>query len=429
MEEPRNNLNISILNRINTISNEVLEGKSSILNSVNQMNELTRKCLIDLGLIFSKKLNLNIEDLPFALCIFGSPSRNLMLPNSDLDIGIIYTENCTEEIKAELAEYVKSLPFDKVDIASWNSISSMSYKGCIDMIEYNKAVDAQFVTGNKYLKEQYINEIKLKDSIESKSSRFITEYGILREYDYIKKGGNFGPNLKYDFGASRDIVFFDWFYCLFENPEVNKNSSPLFLRSLKLLVRNEAINATNFIEIKRSIELILLVKFTLLYKFRNNNNIMLLSLSSFSLQECFNYSNDSFKKIGIYSDEDLISRYYRSKLIIHNAIESLYEIVTSINPDFMKKWNKLKESQDLILPADWSYNIELWQHLVPQAIHSTNSNLLSEIVDLIANVDGFEYILRIISENKSIDQKIVSRLINSKLPEKYKSKLLRTYAT
>jgi hypothetical protein len=64
-----------------------------------------------------------------------------------------------------------------------------------------------------------------------------------------------------------------------------------------------------------------------------------------------------------------------------------------------------------------------WQNIVPFAIHSTSNETLFKIVNRIKNLSGYEYLLRMISQNDYIKEDTEELLMSSKLPEKYKEKL------
>jgi hypothetical protein len=85
----------------------------------------------------------------------------------------------------------------------------MKKENCNSMIEYNKSVDAKYISGNVSIANEHHNEVKEQDSKESKIKRFITEFGIFHLYDYKNKRTDYGENLKYDYGGSRDIIFLD----------------------------------------------------------------------------------------------------------------------------------------------------------------------------------------------------------------------------
>jgi chemotaxis regulatin CheY-phosphate phosphatase CheZ len=64
-----------------------------------------------------------------------------------------------------------------------------------------------------------------------------------------------------------------------------------------------------------------------------------------------------------------------------------------------------------------------WQDIVPFAIHSTSNEVLKMIVEDIKFLEGYEYILRMISQNDFIESDVIDILMISNLPEKYKEKL------
>ena len=63
------------------------------------MQEISEKVITEIANIFSSHINIHVNNLPFTLFFFGSPARNLMLPNSDLDIGLVYEKDCEENLK------------------------------------------------------------------------------------------------------------------------------------------------------------------------------------------------------------------------------------------------------------------------------------------------------------------------------------------
>jgi len=61
---------------------------------------------------------------------------------------------------------------------------------------------------------------------------------------------------------------------------------------------------------------------------------------------------------------------------------------------------------------------------LPFAISSKSPEILEYILDIIFSSDGYEHVLRVISENKYITSKIKHKLLGLKLAEKYKQKLI-----
>jgi predicted nucleotidyltransferase len=411
---------------IHSITEDVLLGKKSILDATLCMNELVFDVVNKVANGIISGLDLDKSNLPFAIFVFGSPSRNLMLPNSDLDIGLVFSTDCPENVKALLNEKILSLPFDKIDIAGWHSIDDMKKENCLDMIEYSKATDAKFMVGNQDISREYTELIRDKDTALDRSSRFITEFGLFHKHDYIVKRTGSGPNLKYDFGASRDIIFLDWFYIM--NNEGNQARSgsdePFFLRCLDDLLKNNKISLQEYDQLKKDIEIILLIKFTLRSKYTRTNDELLLHLSSYSLYECYAEAKNAFQNVGINSADELLDKYYASKLILDGLVTELYKQVAASNPELSEIWNIAKTTTKLDGAVMEILSTGTWYELMPFAVISKSPEILEFIVDRIHNLSGYEYILRIISENVFINDVVRQKLLDSNLEEKFKKKLV-----
>ncbi len=413
-----------ISEKIDSVTKDVLQGKKSILDSTIDMGILAQETINKVVQDFVKELNLDISNLPFGIFLFGSPSRNLMLPNSDLDIGMVFTDDCSENIKDLLKEKILELPFDKIDIAGWSTIEGMKKENCPDMIEYSKATDAKFICGNNDISQKYTEQIRNADKQEDKISRFITEFGLFHKHDYLNKRTQHGPNLKYDFGASRDIIFLDWFYIINGENNREEETSAYFIKGLDLLLEKNFISSQEYSQLKLDIELILLVKFTLRSKYVKNNDEMLLRLSSYSLHECFFEAKDAFQKLEINNPDQLIDTYYDTKLSLDNLVCDLYEEVSKSNQPLVSVWEVAKNSSNLNSEVFKILESKTWYELVPFATLSKSPEILGYVIDSIAYSQGYEYILRIISENKFINDEIKHKLLNSNLADKFKKKLI-----
>lgn len=409
-----------------SISNRVLSGETSILDSTKEMNKLAREAVSSVVEEISTEFDLDTDKPPFALFFFGSPSRNLMLPNSDLDIGLVFGENCTEEIKVALRSKISALPFDKVEIASWASIDDMCKENCPDMIEYSKATDAEFVAGNPDFAREHIQKVRNNDTEEDKINRFITEFGLLHKYDYLSKKNDQGFNLKYDFGASRDIIFIDWYFILKGDREQAKDGSPFFMKGLDILLDEKLISQEDRECLEDHIKLVLLVKFTLLSKFRKNGNESLIHLSDFSLHEAYKEAPEAFKNADISNGDELVSAYYDAKRALHDLIEQLYNEACSANSDLSKAWQTAKEKMVLDEDVLEVLKDKTWYNLVPFATCSKSPEILDFLVNSIRDMYGYEYVLRIASENKFLKDETKETLLNSRLADKFKKKLIIT---
>ncbi len=416
----------SVSERLHLMSHRVLCGEISVLDSTKGMSILVFDAINKIVSDITIDIQLDATDLPFAVFLFGSPSRNLMLPNSDLDIGLVFIDDCHADIKKLIRESMLGLPFDQVDIAGWSSIEEMKKDNCHDMIEFSKATDVKFIIGNTEIARTYTELIRDMDTRDDKISRFITEFGLFHRHDYVTKRTENGPNLKYDFGASRDIIFLDWYYIInnLDNKEREQETAPFFIKGLDILLERGSISSHAYAQYKSSIEVILLVKFTLRSKYIKTQNDTLLRLNSHSLHECFFEAKPAFQRLGINNVDELIDIYYDAKLSLDNLVRELYDDISISNQELTELWNTAKKTTDLDQEILKITESRIWHKLLPFAIASKSPEILESIVDSIANISGFEYILRIISENKFITDKIRQKLLDSKLADKFKKRLI-----
>lgn len=410
-------------NTISKLSKEVSEGRMDILESAKHMNSLTKEVLTRVANGIAKSRECETDDLPFALFVYGSPARNLMLPNSDLDVAMVFEEDHSSELESELRSQFEKLPFDKIDIASWTSVSDMLEVNNPSVIERNKAIDAKFVVGKRLICDRVETEVKGQDSLREKERRLITEYDLLHRYDYHSKRTVHGPNLKYDFGASRDIAFLDWYYLL-ENPQRDPDdSTPFFVEGLSKLHEKGLINEVFRERISRDVELILLVKFVLLQKGRREQDISFLHSSDSNISTAYKEAPRAFERLGIDDADLLIASYADAKGDLHGLVENIFTNVSLRHPDLLEV---RRIAEDPHATPDQVRNIIeplSWHVMVPLAARTKSSQILSLIVDACNGKKGYEYILRMVSGNIHKDADVDSKLIASNLPDRFKSKL------
>ncbi len=416
-----------IKNRIDTISNDIFNGKISVFDSATYMAELTNYSMKFIAIEFATSLGVNVSELPFAIFLFGSFVRNLMLPNSDLDIGLVFDKSCPNNVKLLLNRVISSLPFaDEVDIAHWDSINSMLKENCTSLMEQNKAIEARFVTGNDTIAKQHTVLIRESDSRVEKEKRFITEYLMFRKFDYKNRSSEQGMNIKYDFGASKDIAFLDWYYQINSSEKETSTNTSTAIRCINLLVKKGIISIEELKKIELSLELVLLVKFTLWEISTKTKDQSLLYLNDSSLNVCFEKISTLLKDKGINNVDEFTFAYYQAKGKLHHIVTKLFYDISSSNNEIIDLW---KIAENKITLDDEVIRILVnptWNELVPFAVQSTSAEILDYIVNSFSDKPGFEYILRIISQNKYIAEKTKQRLLTSRLDDRFKTKLLES---
>ena len=161
-------------------------------------------------------------------------------------------------------------------------------------------------------------------------------------------------------------------------------------------------------------------------KFRKGSNKSLIHLSNFSLHEAYKEAPNAFKRLGIVGGDKLVSSYYEAKLSLHGLVEHLYAEVCAADSDLQKIW---ETAEGKMVLDDEVVNIlgdGTWYNLVPFAIRSRSPEILDFLVNSIRDQSGYEYVLRIVSENKFIKDETKKTLLNSRLGEKFKNKLTAT---
>lgn len=410
--------------KIDLINKKIYQGEINIFESANEMGHLTVAVLEKVTAKFASALNTKTEQLPFALFVFGATARNQMLPNSDLDIALFFEKDCPENIKKALRKTISELPFnDEIDFAQWNSFDEIKKENCPSLMEYNKIVESIFVSGNTKIGAEHKKIITKDDTKKDKEQRLITEYGLLHLSDYRGRETEYGPNLKYDFGGSRDIVFLDWYYLLNnidKEQQIDKSSS---LAGLDLMEEKEIITPAEKEEVKSSIELILLTKFALWSKNISEEDEKLLYLSDYSLESVYEDIEKLLLNKGIKDSKEYVKAYHKAKSRLHIAIKKASLEVLENNQDLKEIWKIAKEKKQLDDQVLEILQEPSWEKMVPFAVRSTSPEILYYLVKKLSNLKGYEYILRIISQNGNINDNIKQDLTESRLDPRFKKKL------
>ena len=176
----------------------------------------------------------------------------------------------------------------------------------------------------------------------------------------------------------------------------------------------------------KQVELVLLVKFILLSKFRKGGSKSLLHLSSFSLHEAYKEASAAFERLGVSDGEELVSEYYNAKLALHDLVERMYAKVCADNPELPEIWKMAEEETSFSEGVLEALNKKTWYNLVPFAVRSKSPEILDFLVNSIRDLPGYEYVLRIASENKFLKDETKKTLLNSRLADKFKNKLTAT---
>lgn len=134
------------------------------------------------------------------LWVGGSLGRREMLPNSDIDLFVIYDDK-------DYAE--SSIRVDGVDKFELGHIDTENLRNLLthSLVDANRFIDGRRVGPMPAPDvEHMILEANTQDH---QLANNISEYFFYRYFDFPNKTTPMGPNLKYSTGSSRDTIFFN----------------------------------------------------------------------------------------------------------------------------------------------------------------------------------------------------------------------------
>lgn len=187
------------------ISKTVLDNISSD-NSINLMRTTSKSTIKDLREVYNL---VNGDENGLVLAVYGSLARFEMLPLSDMDI-LIFAEN--EQIIPKTKELIEKLNFDFLDFPSEDFLNLDNIKKFADSNSPDgHAVALYIVAGlpNSRIYKELISARDMGNQPELMLENLIYNYNYIN-YTVKRKKNPLGANLKYSYGGSRDMIYFDW---------------------------------------------------------------------------------------------------------------------------------------------------------------------------------------------------------------------------
>jgi predicted nucleotidyltransferase len=134
------------------------------------------------------------------LWVGGSLGRREMLPNSDIDLFVVYDDKDYEESGIRV-EGVDKFELGHIDV-----------EGLRDLLTYSLVDANRFIDGRRVgpIPAPDIERMVLEaNTPDHQLANNISEYFFYRYFDFPNKTTTMGPNLKYSTGSSRDTIFFN----------------------------------------------------------------------------------------------------------------------------------------------------------------------------------------------------------------------------
>ncbi len=399
--------------------------------------------------------------------LFGSPSRQEMVDESDADIMIIRKEDSEDykSFRAEFMNYLEKENFSKIDVPDWGTFEDCEQYLKNSVTEGNQVVEAKFIYGDPTT----INFLEnLKDTYCT-TERFEKVFCFQKLYfdQYYKQRTITGiKNVKYGHGGTRDFMFVTWFVNILDaldNRKINiEDNFPMIYKSLSSLYERKIIDLVDYKNYLESINIVLILRNEILIQNKWTEEEGLTSLNEKAIRTLF--KRKIFKEEEITHQENLkqflekhIDNIIRlKKFVWEKFLEYLYK---SKGEDWISLFNyllsgnitlekieKIKEKDELSQMAlIWNINkerdIQLFNNVFNKYKESESWEVLasicshpqcpSETLDYIAMrfgcQKGYEYLLRIISRNKNVSKETLKKIIDNPCLE-YRYKIVAKVA-
>ncbi len=276
------------------------------------------------------------------LWVGGSLGRGEMLPNSDIDLFVIYDDDDFEPV---------DISIDGVDKFEIGHIS----KGQLfNLLQYS------FIDANRFIDGRKVGHVEARDvermileinTPDRQLANNISEYFYYRYFDFTQKTTDKGPNLKYSTGSSRDTIFFNMISRMYTGnfPAVRGSAPELY---------DVIFDAETRFGIKPplgAVNLLFTVKNVAISVFDKTGDQRSRYVSHTSLEAIYNYCPEKFQSLGYTTSAEFIDGYKAARNELEFAVDSLFVKALETHParneldDVLKR--KPSELKDLCIKA------------------------------------------------------------------------------
>lgn len=368
-----------------------------------------------------------INALGYGLFVFGSPKRVEMLPQSDIDLVVISPESPTKDcLRNIIVNQINELPYDKPDIPPWHSINDMELYANIGSPEGDYA-DAKLVIASPAVRQAY-KESRVSDIFASCEhlARKLVFHHYFFDYRYRGKITAKGINLKYSPGATRDLIYFDWYHDLqavvLKNAQPRRNNLPQLEEAIQSLCDEGMVDESEFRQLARAIDFVVFTKHAVLELLRDTASKGKGYMNFSTANALLAYYPDFYQRTGGFTPQALQIVYDRSRTIIYNVRKRIFESV-------VQRFGQAQDLQQMI--ALWeaiiSGNTKQVKLMQKQIRHSTDWHFLAALLtsDQIdpmlihelatgqATMPGYEYLNRLIIKNMRTSPKTLRMLLQA----------------
>lgn len=253
------------------------------------------------------------------LWVGGSLGRGEMLPNSDIDLFVIYDSD----------DYVAS--DIKIDGVDKFEIGHISKSRLFDLLQYS------FIDANRFIDGRRVGHVDAGDverkiievnTPDRQLANNISEYFYYRYFDFPNKTTEKGPNLKYSTGSSRDTIFFNMISRMHTGrfPAVRGSSPEL---------PDVVADAGSRFGIKppmRAINLLFIVKNGAISVFDKTGDERSKYVSHESLESIYSHCREKFRALGYSDSHEFVEGYKAARVELELAVDTLFTKALEIHP-------------------------------------------------------------------------------------------------
>lgn len=253
------------------------------------------------------------------LWVGGSLGRREMLPNSDIDLFVVYDGEDYEE---------SGIRIEGVDKFELGHISTSQLKKLLSnsLVDANRFIDGRRVglTPAPHV-EQMIDEVNTQDR---QLANNISEYFYYRYFDFPQKTTPIGPNLKYSTGSSRDTIFFNMIARMGSGSfPATRSTEPELAEVLRYTEEHYGLKAP-----REAINLMFIAKNAAISVYDKTSDERSKYVSSYGLEAIYDFCEAKFKALGIKDATHFISAYSAARQEIEFTVDTLFTKALSEHP-------------------------------------------------------------------------------------------------
>lgn len=281
----------------------------TVFDAMYEMSTAAEKYVADLAIHYPEN----------ALWVGGSLGRREMLPNSDIDLFVIYDEK--DCLKNDIrVDGVNKFEIGHINKAELKDLLTFS------LVDANRFIDGRRIGHVPAADiEQVMQDINTQDR---QLANNISEYFYYRYFDFPQKTTPLGPNLKYSTGSSRDTIFFNMISRMGSGVfPASRTTEPELAEALKYTERHYGLRAPY-----GAINLMFTVKNAAISVYDATGDLRNRYVSHTSLGSIYNFCSDKFKALGYANSEEFIDAYKAARQEIELTVDTLFTKALSKHP-------------------------------------------------------------------------------------------------